>query len=48
MSSRCMMRMMALDYMDTAEAVRIADADSVVSLGGDGTMLRIARAGGAE
>ena len=33
---------MALDYMDTAEAVRIADA--AVVLGGDGTMLRIARA----
>lgn len=33
---------MALDYMDTSEAVRLADA--AVVLGGDGTMLRIARA----
>lgn len=33
---------MALDYMETSEAVRLADA--AVILGGDGTMLRIARA----
>lgn len=33
---------MALDYMETSEAVRLADA--AVVLGGDGTMLRIARA----
>ena len=33
---------MALDYMETSEAVRFADA--AVVLGGDGTMLRIARA----
>lgn len=32
---------MALDYMETSEAVRLADA--AVVLGGDGTMLRIAR-----
>lgn len=32
----------ALDYMETSEAVRLADA--AVVLGGDGTMLRIARA----
>lgn len=33
---------MALDYMETSEAVQLADA--AVVLGGDGTMLRIARA----
>ena len=33
---------MALDYMETSEAVRLVDA--AVVLGGDGTMLRIARA----
>ena len=33
---------MALEYMETSEAVRLADA--AVVLGGDGTMLRIARA----